>query len=894
MSVPTSTTTKTGKGEAITAAGIQFNAMSGPGSGGHVSRILALHKKRQAQIEEFERQKKRIEETTKIDSTFGERFVSQKDDGEDRLRQNTVGLLSHDQFLSIQQNIELAEAQKLLEQTEGIEKMRAEKKKQKLSLPSQKLSFITEEDEDEEENEEDELEGEKNDKKTDGSESKPVVFRVSCKDPTADTDFLPDRERELKIAAEVARLSAEFEEKTAKEKNELIDVIYSLWDGSGHRRTITIKKGATIGEFLTEVLKVEHQTKNLKFAKTWSTSDVLFVKEDVILPHHITFYDLIASKARGKSGPLWNWDVHEDIRLMADTRIEKDESHAAKVVDRRWYEQNKHLFPTNRWELFNPEKKYETYTIHDKLKEKREKEKAELEKLEEEKRKLRAIGKASASSLDTITNQAANENHLGLLEPLYSFYSTKASLTMHFMIAFFGAGLLLAMFFSLQTISRVTTRAFFAECIGKATPQILFALICFRVASLIGAIQDLEGFDSTTSILTSLNRMGILKNDFLLITFNIVTFMLGLVAGVLSLCVSCCGKIEELVGLEWELGNDENEGEEMTSEQEMKKKRMIAIVKQERERAIEIYKQKMRKRKWLCIACVACVSIFVLMLLSTECLAVARAAHKQAEFIDSGSRDDAREGTFNAFEWTVAALHFAETIFISVSLIATSLCLTQYILNLPSVCGIQIYTREQQLSLYALKHPAAITSSSNSQIITHSAHVIAPRSSLHTSPSSASFSSVASASTRNSRTPTITSTSSSIAALQSLPSNLSLISASTPSHHIRRTSRGASTSTVQSFRPSFARSVNDDWMDNDLNGDSMDFSSLPVQSRAALPSRPIASPSSSLLLHKQFSSQYLQSSQQSSTALPSSSAQHRNSRHRHPKKPSIPKIVITF
>lgn len=296
--------------------------------------------------------------------------------------------------MSIQQNIELAEAQKLLEQTEGIEKMRAEKKKQKLSLPSQKLSFITEEDEDEEENEEDELEGEKNDKKTDGSESKPVVFRVSCKDPTADTDFLPDRERELKIAAEVARLSAEFEEKTAKEKNELIDVIYSLWDGSGHRRTITIKKGATIGEFLTEVLKVEHQTKNLKFAKTWSTSDVLFVKEDVILPHHITFYDLIASKARGKSGPLWNWDVHEDIRLMADTRIEKDESHAAKVVDRRWYEQNKHLFPTNRWELFNPEKKYETYTIHDKLKEKREKEKAELEKLEEEKRKLRAIGKA--------------------------------------------------------------------------------------------------------------------------------------------------------------------------------------------------------------------------------------------------------------------------------------------------------------------------------------------------------------------------------------------------------------------------------------------------------------------------------------------------------------------
>lgn len=38
------------------------------------------------------------------------------------------------------------------------------------------------------------------------------------------------------------------------------------------------------------------------------------------------------NKARGKSGPLFNFDVHDDIRLLADARIEKDESHAGKVV----------------------------------------------------------------------------------------------------------------------------------------------------------------------------------------------------------------------------------------------------------------------------------------------------------------------------------------------------------------------------------------------------------------------------------------------------------------------------------------------------------------------------------------------------------------------------------
>jgi protein FAM50 len=56
----------------------------------------------------------------------------------------------------------------------------------------------------------------------------------------------------------------------------------------------------------------------------------LFIKEDLILPHYLTFYDLIVSKARGKSGPLFSFDVRDDIRLRADARIEKEETHAGK------------------------------------------------------------------------------------------------------------------------------------------------------------------------------------------------------------------------------------------------------------------------------------------------------------------------------------------------------------------------------------------------------------------------------------------------------------------------------------------------------------------------------------------------------------------------------------
>ena len=57
------------------------------------------------------------------------------------------------------------------------------------------------------------------------------------------------------------------------------------------------------------------------------------------------------NKARGKSGPLFNFDVHDDVRLLADASIEKDESHAGKVVERSWYQRNKHIFPASRWEV---------------------------------------------------------------------------------------------------------------------------------------------------------------------------------------------------------------------------------------------------------------------------------------------------------------------------------------------------------------------------------------------------------------------------------------------------------------------------------------------------------------------------------------------------------------
>jgi len=68
-----------------------------------------------------------------------------------------------------------------------------------------------------------------------------------------------------------------------------------------------------------------------------ASDNLLYIKEDLIIPHDMTFHYMIETKARGKSGPLFHFDVHDDVRTVNDARVEKDESHAGKIVERHWY-----------------------------------------------------------------------------------------------------------------------------------------------------------------------------------------------------------------------------------------------------------------------------------------------------------------------------------------------------------------------------------------------------------------------------------------------------------------------------------------------------------------------------------------------------------------------------
>ncbi|DBA03667.1 TPA: hypothetical protein N0F65_006846 [Lagenidium giganteum] len=302
-------------------------------------RAARLTKEREKQKQEYEQKKQDIQLTHQRGARIDKGFQSRKEDEDAEFKRQTVGLVTAEEFRRKREN--LANARDVVEDAPRVEKKKPKKRKQKKTGP---LSFSMDDDVD------------------DDAEIAVTKKLKITKNPHVETDFLPDKERQQKEEEERRKLRKEWEEEQERIKNENVVVTYSYWDGSGHRREITVPKKTTIGRYLE---LVRQQLVN-EFAELRGVSgdNLIYVKEDLIIPHHYTFYDLIVTKARGKSGPLFHFDVHDDVRLINDARIEKDESHPGKVVERHWYEKNKHIFPASRWEVYDPSVKWEKYTIH--------------------------------------------------------------------------------------------------------------------------------------------------------------------------------------------------------------------------------------------------------------------------------------------------------------------------------------------------------------------------------------------------------------------------------------------------------------------------------------------------------------------------------------------------
>ncbi|XP_053788981.1 protein FAM50A, partial [Vidua chalybeata] len=298
-----------------------------------------------------------------VKSNIDKKFSAHYDAVEAELKSSTVGLVTLNDMKAKQEALvkerekQLAKREQSRELQLQLERQRERQRKQEAQRKISSLSFSL----GEEEEEEQEAEEEEEEEQEAEAPEEPPKKRKLGKNPDVDTSFLPDREREEEENRLREELRQEWEAKQEKIKNEEIEITFSYWDGSGHRRTVKMKKGNTMQQFLQKALEILR--KDFSELRSAGVEQLMYIKEDLIIPHHHSFYDFIVTKARGKSGPLFNFDVHEDVRLLSDATVEKDESHAGKVVLRSWYEKNKHIFPASRWEPFDPEKRWDKYTI---------------------------------------------------------------------------------------------------------------------------------------------------------------------------------------------------------------------------------------------------------------------------------------------------------------------------------------------------------------------------------------------------------------------------------------------------------------------------------------------------------------------------------------------------
>lgn len=190
-------------------------------------------------------------------------------------------------------------------------------------------------------------------------------------------------------AEERERLRSEFLEMQEKVKNTEVAIPFVFYDGANiPGDVVRVKKGDHIWLFLERARKIgaekgvqgsgaaaggmsSHDSK-----KQWArvgVDDLMCVRGGIIVPHHYEFYYFIANKIpdpmrEGKhlfdyKGTADATEVEDAplLRVPGQEKLEgrDDDPTYTKVVDRRWYEKNKHIFPASTWKEFKMGKEFE-------------------------------------------------------------------------------------------------------------------------------------------------------------------------------------------------------------------------------------------------------------------------------------------------------------------------------------------------------------------------------------------------------------------------------------------------------------------------------------------------------------------------------------------------------
>ncbi|KAF3490863.1 uncharacterized protein GIQ15_00380 [Arthroderma uncinatum] len=145
---------------------------------------------------------------------------------------------------------------------------------------------------------------------------------------------------------------------------------------------VTMKKGDPVWLFLDRCRKVGAKlglagaggaARGRKdHRREWArvgVDDLMLVRGGVIVPHHYEFYYFIANRVSnfsGNGGLLFDYSdaappTASDDKPNSTPALEGGDMDPTltKVVDRRWFERNKHIFPASLWREYEPGPEFE-------------------------------------------------------------------------------------------------------------------------------------------------------------------------------------------------------------------------------------------------------------------------------------------------------------------------------------------------------------------------------------------------------------------------------------------------------------------------------------------------------------------------------------------------------
>ncbi|XP_055249389.1 protein FAM50A isoform X1 [Moschus berezovskii] len=255
------------------------------GAASEAGRAMHLMKKREKQREQMEQMKQRIAEENIMKSNIDKKFSAHYDAVEAELKSSTVGLVTLNDMKAKQEALvkerekQLAKKEQSKELQLKLEKLREKERKKEAKRKISSLSFTLEEEEEAGEEEEEVAMDEEELEREEITTKK----RKMGKNPDVDTSFLPDRDREEEENRLREELRQEWEAKQEKIKSEEIEITFSYWDGSGHRRTVKMKKGNTMQQFLQKALEILR--KDFSELRSAGVEQLMYIKEDLIIPH---------------------------------------------------------------------------------------------------------------------------------------------------------------------------------------------------------------------------------------------------------------------------------------------------------------------------------------------------------------------------------------------------------------------------------------------------------------------------------------------------------------------------------------------------------------------------------------------------------------------------------